>query len=183
MSGSEERANAVSDPDRNRPWETTLAKPERKVRFSPRKASLAGKLMFHSAPTNDGCIVWTGSKDKDGYGKFMHGYRHWRAHVAAWFAAYGPIPAGKQVCHTCDNPPCIRLEHLWIGTTQENTADRDAKKRQQHGERHYKAKLTEDQVREIRKDTRSQIRIAADYGIVQTMVSKIKRREFWKHVI
>jgi len=92
------------------------------------------------------------------------------------------------ICHHCDIGSCINVYHLFMGTRIDNNADMRAKKRDSpppHLPRHQRkcaAKLTEQQVRSIRDDPRPQPVIAADYGIRQPTVSKIKLRQRWAHI-
>lgn len=79
------------------------------------------------------CQEWTGDRDRKGYGAIeikLDGVRkRRRAHVVMWEMFHGPVPVGLEVCHSCDNPPCIRIGHLWLGTHAENMADMHAKGR------------------------------------------------------
>lgn len=75
------------------------------------------------------CIEWTGSRDKDGYGRTFTEGQAYQAHVLTWISFYGPVPDGMLVMHTCDNPPCINIDHLQLGTHATNAQDRDAKGR------------------------------------------------------
>lgn len=84
----------------------------------------------------DGCWLWTACKHARGYGYFFDGSKQVQAHRFAWRISYGDIPAGLCVCHSCDTPSCVRPDHLWLGTTQANTADRDAKGRTASADRH-----------------------------------------------
>lgn len=82
----------------------------------------------------NGCHVFTGAKGPKGYGYVTrrigeHPKRTWSAHRWAWIEAYGYIPPEVFVCHSCDNPPCINLEHLWIGSNADNQRDMDSKNR------------------------------------------------------
>ena len=84
--------------------------------------------------TPRGCLEWQGATDKDGYGRICRGSRDEGmegTHRVAWVAAFGAIPDGKHVLHTCDNPPCCEPTHLWLGTNADNNADMAAKGR--HG--------------------------------------------------
>jgi len=83
------------------------------------------------------CWLWTGARDKDGYGVAAISARTGRANRVAWTLFVGPIPEGLCVLHACDNPPCVRpgMGHLFLGTHADNAADRDAKGRQASGDR------------------------------------------------
>lgn len=133
---------------------------------------------------NSGCLIWLGGLVHNGYGQLGIGNRKMmRAHRFAWEQENGPIPDGLKVLHKCDNRVCCNAEHLFPGTQQDNIADRDAKGRQSKpkGEANGSAKLKETDVRLIRGDGRSLHKIAADYGIGTSQISRIKRFENWKH--
>jgi len=77
-----------------------------------------------STRTASGCLEWNGPRFDRGYGAFWDGERMWRAPRFAWTKAHGPIPEGLIVRHDCDNPPCVNLDHLRLGTHDDNMADR-----------------------------------------------------------
>lgn len=81
----------------------------------------------------DVCWVWKGSKLPSGYGRVSWQGKTTYAHRVAHLLAHGAIPAGMCVCHHCDNPPCCNPSHLWLGTQQDNMADRDRKGRTARG--------------------------------------------------
>lgn len=70
------------------------------------------------------CWLWIASRLSGGYGQFQMGGRPHAAHRAAWILANGPIPPGLHVLHSCDNPPCVRLDHLRLGTVADNMRDK-----------------------------------------------------------
>ena len=135
-----------------------------------------------------GCWEWTGSKDRNGYGGIRIGGKLKKAHRVSWELGHGSIPKDMCVCHTCDNPSCVRLSHLWLGTKKDNTQDAINKNRLRIdclgglGEAHPNSTLTTFDVRSIRKDNRLQAIIAQEYGIDPSTVSCIKRRTRWKHL-
>lgn len=145
---------------------------------------LARKLAHYSAnqPDERGCILWTGYVHSSGYGALQwHGESHKASHLA-WVAVHGPVPNGMCVCHKCDVPRCVNINHLFLGTVAENMADKVAKGRHAKGARHMKAKLTDEQILAIREDNRRQHVIANEYGITQPLVSLIKARKIWRHI-
>lgn len=123
-----------------------------------------------------GCWLWFGAQTR-GYGQISVGEKMFYAHRISYELHVGPIPKGLCILHRCDTPACVNFEHLWPGTTQDNTADRIQKGRQ-----HGAAKLTEQQVLGIRIATGTQWEIASRYGIGQSQVSGIKNRKSWAHI-
>lgn len=111
-------------------------------KYSSVEALLADKSRV--SPST-GCVEWLAGTEH-GYGRFGRGGRNFYAHREAYRVAKGDIPGGMLVCHTCDNRLCINPEHLWLGTTEDNCADRDAKMRQSRGDAHPSAKVTDEQV-------------------------------------
>lgn len=111
--------------------------------------------------------------------------RQLRAHRVAYERVHGPVPDGKNVLHHCDNPPCCNPSHLFVGTATDNSNDKVEKKRHSFGAKHGRAKLSEQDVRDIRSvyPRMSQQAIANKHGINQTIVSDIVRRVTWKHVM
>lgn len=81
------------------------------------------------------CWLWEGSLDSDGYGRATAkgGPSETLAHRIAWTFANGPVPDGLSVCHRCDVPACVNPAHLFVGTSQDNQADKVQKNRQARG--------------------------------------------------
>jgi hypothetical protein len=113
---------------------------------------------------NDECWEWQGNRDKDGYGILSHwNGKNARAHVVSYELFVGKIPKrhGKKrlfPCHSCDNPPCINPNHLWLGTNQQNMEDmiKKGRDRKALGENHSgefnpNAKLNLDEAKEIKR--------------------------------
>src|SRR6267142_469485 len=97
------------------------------------------------------CWLWTAGSGSTGYGYFYIGRVQYAAHRFAWVSKHGPIPAGMQVLHSCDVRRCVR--HLFLGTQSDNIQDMHNKGRgfDNRGSRHPLAKLTEEDVEEIRR--------------------------------
>lgn len=155
-----------------------------------RRAVPLGEKFWSRVRKGIGCWIWGGSKNSMGYGLFhiRRGYSVY-AHRAVWAMARGPIPTGMCVLHKCDNPPCVRLSHLWIGSQSENVQDMHKKGRNTirglKGEMHPSAKMTGDDVRKVRgmrglgfslKD------IARQFSISTTQAHDIARGKSWGHI-
>lgn len=132
-----------------------------------------------------GCWEWYGARSRRGYGVIMHEGKTWRASRLMWTLFRGPIPKGMKVCHSCDNTACVRLSHLFLGSTKINNADMRTKKRHVHGVRCHTAKLTEMQVLEIRaapKHRGAAVILAKRYGVSREQISNVFRGVSWKHL-
>ena len=132
---------------------------------------------------NSGCWIWLGNIQKSGHGRMKVRGATTPVHRAAWEAFRFPVPPGLSVCHSCDVPGCVNPDHLFLGTSADNHADRNRKGRQARGERSGRAKLTAAQVMEIRNDLRSGLKIAAAYGMGSSQVYRIKNGENWSHLV
>ena len=132
----------------------------------------------------DGCWNWTRSRTNfgNGYGQFWDGKKFLRAHRFAWETLNGPIPFGMCVCHTCDNMTCCNPNHLYLGTHQDNMNDRTKKKRHNYGEKNNTAKLSEQDVINIRSMKGKYKEIAQIYNVDPSQISRIINRKTWRHI-
>lgn len=134
------------------------------------------------------CWLWTGSTDKNGYGRLRHNGRQRGAHRFSYELHLGRIPKGLFVCHECDTPGCVNPAHLWLGTPANNATDRDRKGRHwaPRGNEHPTAKLTEAQVQAIRRLYRTgkytQAELGEQFGVTNTAVQLLVSRKTWGHV-
>lgn len=142
-----------------------------------------GTKVIEYIVSDRGCWICTShGKDKDGYTKIARNNRSLRLHRYVYEIENGPIPNGMVVLHSCDTPACFNPKHLSLGSNLDNQRDKVKKQRQAKGEVNGSAKITEDDVRDIRKDPRYCREIAVDYGLSFTTISAIKLRKIWSHV-
>lgn len=178
----------------------------RRFKLAPEQTS----HRFWSKVDKDGeCWLWTASLGTTGYGQIGHRGKMVKAHRVAWELTNGPIPNGMYVCHQCDNPPCVRPDHLFLGSPAANTKDMVDKGRagatlhpervprgdrhgahthpekMARGERHPNTHLTATDVIAIRArfaNGEVQQAIADDYGVCRATVQNIAKRKAWGHV-
>jgi hypothetical protein len=144
----------------------------------------------------DACWTWKGAPGGFGYGGFWLGTRTIGAHRASWLFSRGALPR-LLVLHKCDNPACVRPDHLFIGTQGDNVRDCAAKgriarglrngrhtkpERGPRGEKHGCALMTEYLVRELRQQPGTLDQLAARFGISRSTVHAIKTRRLWRHI-
>lgn len=141
------------------------------------------------------CWLWTGSADENGYGQIREAGKHGKllkAHRVSLALATGPLDDQDLACHACDNPPCVRPEHLFRGDSATNSQDAAAKgrlvfqkypDRAPRGENGSSAKLTAEQVTEIRtrrENGETQTALAARFGVTQANISAILTGKTWR---
>jgi HNH endonuclease len=147
------------------------------------------KVLVGDGPTS--CWLWTGNRDSHGYGTLSKTRRGKRlkAHRVSWMIHHGPIPEGLAVCHNCpggDNPLCVRPDHLFLGTPRANMLDAVTKGQMPRGERSGSAKLTTQQVLDIRhryaEGTVTQPQLAKEHNVTNSLISMIITRKRWSHI-
>lgn len=170
--------------------------------FGPKPLNERARFMqYVQIAGGDACWTWTGGLFRTGYGKFgkrfgRGDYRNRDAHRVMWELVNGPIPDSKTfVCHACDNRPCVRPSHLFLGTVLDNARDAIAKGRYRRGdqwphekhdiagEKNPRAKLTREMVHEIRRRIQSgepQTAIARDFGVVPQTIQAIRSGRNWR---
>jgi hypothetical protein len=140
----------------------------------------------------DGCWLWTAycmrsrRSTERGYGVIVINKITVLAHRFSWELHYGPIPGGLMVCHHCDTAACVRPDHLFLGTAEDNVQDAVRKGRVKRGQQRKDAKLTDEEILEIRSwamaGTDSITTIAHFYGVHDTTITAILRGRTWRHV-
>jgi len=150
------------------------------------------------------CWIWNGTRFPNGYGAFRVGVGSRNnapqcAHRVAWQLGRGEAPGEALVLHRCDTRACVNPGHLFLGTYADNNRDASAKGRTPHGighwshrrpelvrrgAAHHYAKLSDDQVREIRRRRgEPQAALALEFGVSQTTVSTVQSRRLYSHVV
>jgi hypothetical protein len=145
----------------------------------------------HVRSSRDSCWEWQHRLNHCGYGAFIarvNGIRYHTAHRYSYAVHNGITPPGLCVCHKCDNPRCVRPDHLFLGSHLDNARDRDRKGRAAtpRGSRNGSARLTEAAVIDIRRryENReaSQGELAREYGVHIHSVHRVIRRISWSHI-
>lgn len=162
-------------------------------RVEPMGKPTLAELFWAKVEKSEGCWLWRGTVTAKGYGQVRVNNRLRSAHRVAWELEHGEIPDGLHVLHECDVRNCVR--HIYLGTNAQNVADKVARGRTTKGRsapipaiqgiRHPRAKVTEEQVREIRERRQKGEwlkYLAAEFGLSTRQISGIARRETWQHL-
>jgi hypothetical protein len=132
----------------------------------------------HFRVEDNGCWVWIGEIDNDGYGKMRVNYKKQKAHRVSYALFVGEIPDGHDVLHRCDNRPCVNPDHLFTGTHLENMIDAARKGRKSR----Y---LTMEQAIEVRRLLDMGVNMAAlarRLGVPSRVISGIKNGTAWRYL-
>lgn len=129
----------------------------------------------------DSCWLWQGAVDGSGYGVIKANGTQQQAHrVAYQYMVNGgkPIPPGMFICHRCDEPSCVNPKHLWLGTHQDNMADRNNKGRQASKLNPAQVKL----IRRLHKQGHTCKAIAERMGVTPAPIEAVMQGKAWQHV-
>lgn len=150
------------------------------------KLQLEDIQKYITPPVNQlGCKRWLRSHNGEGRASYVH--QNKRKLVTRFLLEKklnrSLLPT-ELACHSCDNPWCVEVEHLWVGCSKTNMEDK-VKKNRQHkpiGITHGRAKLSDQDIINIRADKRFEKIIAEEYGVSKSLIGQIKRRECWRHL-
>jgi hypothetical protein len=152
----------------------------------------------------EGCWFWIAGKNQHGYGKISRTRKAGpeRAHRISWELNYGPIPDGLCVLHKCDNPPCVRPEHLFLGTKRDNHDDMVKKGRmvpppihigdahplrrdpsvRSYGEKNGNSRYTAEQALAVWQMNGSYTQIQLATGLNRNFIASVRSGKAWAHV-
>ena len=147
----------------------------------PQKPTLKERLLGRVSLSAKGCWEWRGSLDSSGYGHIgIAAGRNAKAHRVSYQIHRGQIPEGLMVCHKCDNRICVNPDHLFLGSHQDNMADRDLKRRSAAGERNGMSKITREIAAYIKHSPLSERAIARELGLHRGTVNAVRAGRTWK---
>jgi len=151
-------------------------------KYSNRHSLLDRIYMWSIPEPNSGCWLWLGTLDKYGYGIFSVGGKKAFAHRISLTIHGFDLASSECALHRCDNRICVNPEHLYAGSNADNMRDKVQRGRSLAGSKNANAKLTEQQVLEIRSLDISSSIAAARYGVGISTIQNIRSGYRWGHI-
>lgn len=148
------------------------------------------KAFWEKVYKTEKCWIWNGCRNSDGYGLLAFDRRARGAHRVSWIIHFGKIPNGMSVLHRCDNPPCIRPDHLFLGMQADNVKDCDSKGRRRYADRKGEKSSSvtpfkNADILQIRAEAaagKRRTRIALERGVCRQSIDNIVNRKTWTHI-
>lgn len=155
-----------------------------------RNLPISERILTRITCRDDGCHIFEGAKDSDGYGRVKLNGVGIAVHRWMYEHNFGAVPQGNHVLHKCDTPACVNPEHLFLGTHAENMADKAAKGRSKnvpigHSHKRPMAKINDEKAKQIKELLRRGYRqadIARDFGVSRNLISEISLGKTWRHI-
>lgn len=155
----------------------------REMRGQPLSVRLSARCVKDESSD---CILWFGTKNNKGYGRITYEKKQISVHRVSYELANGPIPDGKFVLHSCDNPLCVNPNHLSLGDQKENmrqASDRGRVKVPKcKGIEQGNCKLSENDVLKIRESIGTVVSVAKEFNVSPATISRIRLRKGWTHI-
>lgn len=156
------------------------------TRHRPRNTdkSIREFILENCSENANGCWIWSGYTER-GYGRMSYQGKQVLIHRLMFALEHGvslDSLAREVICHQCDTPGCVNPAHLFRGTQVENIKDRDTKNRQARGKQVGSAKLTEENVWEIKKSSDSRRVLANRFGVSTTAIDYVRKGKTWQHL-
>ena len=164
-------------------------KKKAKVKKSELPLPLSEKVLssFYRMTKKDveeNCWLWSGKKNRWGYGKQKIGGKEYIASRLSWYIHNGKDPKSLEVCHRCNNPSCVNPKHLYLGTHAENLRDAGIDGLMPRGSKNPGSKLTEDQVDELKRLSKSGMssrKLSLLFPITPRSIRRIVSGARWKY--
>jgi hypothetical protein len=115
------------------------------------------------------CWIWTGSITPKGYGQFYFRGTVETSHRVSWILTFGDIPNNLYVCHICDNPKCVRPDHLFVATQATNLRDMMKK-----GRRKYRSRFSEEELNELITSNLTYRQLSSKFNVSIGYISRLR---------
>jgi hypothetical protein len=155
------------------------------IEVTPKNVESFWKHVDKNGPGD--CWIWKGSKTSGGYGQMRANGVVTYVHRISWVLAHGNIPErngyhGTVVRHKCDNPLCVNPDHLELGTQSDNMWDAADRNRVQRTRRPRNTKLSEQDVRDIRKSNLAPLELALRYKVHPQTIHAVRIGRTWASI-
>ena|SRR5271155_1695554 len=166
----------MRDPDINRRYRARQRGEDVPLRKVGGKTIPIEKRFWNKVEKTSSCWFWKAGCFKAGYGAVRYNGKAQYAHIVAYLLSGNVIPEGKELHHTCENPPCVNPKHLKPMIHGEHSSQHT------RGELNKLAKLTDERVHVIRSSPETGRTLAKRFCVSETTISYVRLWKTWRHV-